>query len=191
MVLAVYSCKRTTVVDAANYIRYADNPGNGLVKEYSDAEKSLKITAQLKSPEYLAIKESDPGSFRPDSILLLAKEFEGGYHFGFTISSTTPGYDAIKGKLSPQEYLKRITYMSGEIKNDFKLVAGIDTIPCSVCHYERTYNVSPDNIIMLVFAYDKAVDEDLLLIYDDKIFGINRIEFGFKNKDIKNAPKLL
>lgn len=189
--LTVVSCKRTTVVDAANYIKYVDNPDNGLIMTYTNDEKHLKITAQYKTPEYLAIKEIGTEAFQSDSILNLAAGFEGGYHFDFNVSSTELGYDAIKGKLAPKEYLERITYMSGAIRNDFKLVIGMDTLPCSVCHFERTYNISPDNILMLVFPYEKPLEKDLTLLYDDKIFGIGKVSLEFKNKNIKDTPKLL
>lgn len=191
VMFAVVSCQRTTVKDATEYVRYIDNPENGLIKEYSFADKGFKLMGCYKTPEYSAIKEIGPDAFNTDNFREMAKDFEGGYHFNFVISSIQSGYDAIKGKLSPNEYIDRITYMSGAIRNDFKLVAGLDTIPCSVCHFERTYNISPDNIIMLVFPYTSVVDTDLKLIYEDKIFGVGSIVMDFKNKDIKNTPKLL
>lgn len=189
--LASMSCNRISVVDGANYIKYIDNPDNGLIQEYVDKEKSLKLVSQYKTPEYLAIKEIGPTNFDSDSVLNLSKEFTGGFHFSFNILSTESGYDVIKGKLSPKEYLSRITHMSGEIKNDFKLLIGSDTIPCSICHFERTYNISPDNILMLVFPFEKTTDEDLQLLYDDKLFGIGKVSLTFNNKNIKNTPKLL
>jgi hypothetical protein len=189
--LLIVSCKKTTVVDAANYVKYVDNPENGLVQEYKNEDKALKITTRYKTPEYLAIKEIGPTAFHPDSILKLAKEFEGGYHLGFTISSMVSGYDVIKEKLSPKEYLDRVTYLSGSIRDDFKLLVGLDTVACSIAHFERNYNISPNNNFMLVFPYDKTTNEDLTLIYDDKIFGEGKLEFKIKYKNIKNTPKLL
>lgn len=185
------SCKNTTVVDAANYVKYIDNADNGLMQEYANEEKALNLKAQYKTPEYLAIKEIGVEAFHPDSIMTLAKEFEGGYHFNFTISSSVSGYDVIKEKLSPSDYLKRVTYLTGEIRKDFKLLVGIDTIPCTICHYERNYNISPDNVFILVFPHEQKTEEDLTLLYDDKLFNQGIIEFKFKNKNIKNTPKLL
>lgn len=185
------SCENTTVVDAVNYIKYIDNTENGLVQEYANEEKALKLKAQYKTPEYLAIKEIGVEAFHPDSIVTLAKEFDGGYHFNFTISSSVSGYDVIKEKLSPSDYLKRITYLTGEIRKDFKLVSGLDTLPCVVCHYERNYNISPNNVFILVFPYQQKTESDLTLLYDDKLFNQGIVEFKFKNKNIKNTPKLL
>ena len=191
ILLIVTGCKKVSVVDAANYVKYVDNPDNGLIQEYKNEDKALQITTQYKPTEYLAIKEIGPTAFHPDSILTLAKEFEGGHHFGFTISSLQSGYDVIKEKLSPKAYLDRVTYLTGAIRNDFKLLVGLDTVPCTIAHYERNYNISPNNNFMLVCPYSGVTDEDLTLIYDDKIFGEGKLEFTIKNKNIKNTPKLL
>lgn len=190
-VIFCLSCNKVSVVDAASYVKYVNNRDNGLIQEYENEDKALKITTKYKPAEYLAIKEIGPEAFHPDSILTLAKEFKGGYHLGFTISSTQTGYDVIKEKLSPKEYLKRVTYLTGEIRNDFKLLVGLDTVPCSIAHYERNYNISPNNNFMLVFPKDKTLKEDLVLIYDDKVFGEGKLEFRIKYKNIKNIPKLL
>lgn len=189
--LLAAACKKTTVVDAANFIRYVDAIDNGLIQEYKNDNKGLKISAQYKPAVYLAIKELGPDAFHPDTIMSLAQEFQGGYHFSLTVSSTVSGYDVIKEKLSPNDYLKRITYLTGEIRNDFKLLAGLDTIPCAVAHYERNYNISPDNKFLLVFPYSEKSNEDLTLIYDDKVFGEGKLEFRIKNRNIKKIPKLL
>ncbi|HYG14780.1 MAG TPA: hypothetical protein VEC12_03435 [Bacteroidia bacterium] len=190
--IVLNSCKKSAkVTDAVSYLRYIENKDNGLVKEYKNEEMGLQIKVQYKSPVYMAIKEFDTDNFQYDSMAVLAQEYDGAYHFGFKISSAVNGYDVIKAKLPPKEYLDRITYLSTEVSKDFKLVLGLDTLPCSICHFERTFNISPHNEFILVFPGRITSEENAKLIYDDKIFGIGKLEFDFKRKHFKNIPDLI
>lgn len=192
LIILLTSCRKTAkVTDAVSYLKYIENKDNGLVKEYKNEELGLQISVQYKSPVYMAIKEFDTENFRYDSMTAIAGEYDGAYHFGFKISSAVNGYDVIKAKLAPKEYLDRITYLSTDVSKDFKLVMGLDTLPCAICHFERTFNITPHNEFMLVFPGNTKSKENIKLIYDDKTFGIGKLEFDFKRKHFLNIPDLI
>lgn len=72
-----------------------------------------------------------------------------------------------------------ISYLSFSIFNDFSVITSQgDTIPAEYSLYERNYHVAPyERVIVSFTGVDQ--DEQLQLIYNDKLFGKGEMDFTF------------
>ncbi|MFP9099827.1 hypothetical protein ACLI09_12295 [Flavobacterium sp. RHBU_24] len=93
--------------------------------------------------------------------------------------------DLLKDEKARLDYESAIKYMSFNIKDDFYLVtASHDTIRSEGVLFERTFNVSPSNKLLIFFSGVKA-NQPVQLVYDDKLFGKGVLKFNFKEKITK------
>lgn len=91
--------------------------------------------------------------------------------------------DLIKKNISTNEaYNERLSYLINGIQNDFQLISGIDTIDCSIHHFERGYGINPTITITVAFEKPKK-DEELTFIYTDQLFNAGRIKYRFDPED--------
>jgi hypothetical protein len=115
----------------------------------------------------------------------------------FRISTPNLKSELLKAGISSlEEYNQRILYCSFQMQNDLKLLDGRDTLNCELFHFERVYNLAPYATFSLGFPLGKMECNgkqinDKTLIYDDKMFGVGRINLTIKGKDIENIPHLL
>jgi hypothetical protein len=72
------------------------------------------------------------------------------------------------------------------------MVSGLDTFPCIISHFERSFDISKDGNVMIGFSTDgiSSIDDDILLVIHDKIFNKGILKFHYKNSIFKSIPKL-
>lgn len=92
--------------------------------------------------------------------------------------------DILEEKYTGVNYQKSVSYFSFMIKNDFKVVVGKDTIPCSNVVFERSYKLAPYQKLMLYFS-GISPKEEMQLIYDDHLFKQGVFKFKMKERPIK------
>ncbi len=93
--------------------------------------------------------------------------------------------DLLKEKYTNREYKESVEYMSFSIQKDFLAVTSKnDTVQCSGVLFERNFNVSPDNKVMLFFSGIDANDK-IQLVYRDNLFKKGTLKFRFKEPIIK------
>ncbi len=83
----------------------------------------------------------------------------------------------------------RVAYYSFGMQKDICLtLAGKDTVPCTVYHYERNYGVSPQNHFMLGFPASRV--KDAVLVYDNHLLATGPVKFALKEQDLLYHPKI-
>lgn len=88
-------------------------------------------------------------------------------------------------KLSKEKTL----YLDFDMQNDFSLVKGKDSILPAIC--QRIQNGRSNSYeYMLGFEKKENRDQDFILVYHDKIFGIGTVAFVYNADDIKKIPTL-
>jgi hypothetical protein len=172
------------------YMQWVKSEQNGLriSKEISD----YKFTLQYKPVEFEALLHlGDKPVAKPqfDSLTATIKDVQ---FFTFCINTPDKKDPARAISLNEADYNQRLNYLMFEMQNDFYLVDGKDTLPCLFYHYERNFDVSPDNNILLGFERDTLQKEigDKTLIYDDKILETGPVILTVKSQDIKSVPTL-
>ncbi|MCH4829692.1 hypothetical protein BWK60_03665 [Flavobacterium covae] len=80
-------------------------------------------------------------------------------------------------------YEEGLKYLAFGIDQDFYVVTSKkDTIPCAGVNYERTYKITPYQKILLYFSGIQP-DEEVQLIYKDKLFKKGTLKFKFNSAD--------
>src|SRR5690606_29244167 len=93
--------------------------------------------------------------------------------------------DLLQSEYTGLDYDKSVNYMANTIMHDFLLVTeSKDTIRCSGVHFERHFNVSPINRILLYFDGINPT-ENIQLIYQDKLFQQGIFKFTFNETPFK------
>ena len=106
------------------------------------------------------------------------KQEEGDVYLQFMIRLEKPGFTADS---------KTVNYLDFEMQNDFMLVVGTsDTVLPQLVHRVATGKKDQFEYIV-VFNQGPVIrsqNEDVVIVYDDKIFGLGKEIFAFKKRDI-------
>lgn len=93
--------------------------------------------------------------------------------------------DLLKEEYTDLDYESSVKYMSFYIENDFKIVTqSADTIQCAGITFERNFKVAPFKRLLLHFG-NVPEDENIQLVYDDRLFGRGFIKFQFNETPIQ------
>lgn len=93
--------------------------------------------------------------------------------------------DLLHQKFTHSDFETTIKYLSFSIGNDFCVVTTKhDTIKCSGAIYERQFKLSPTQKIILFFSGINQ-NEQIQLIYNDRLFNQDIIKFQFSDKPTK------
>lgn len=85
-----------------------------------------------------------------------------------------------------QEYSDRIEYYSFIIQENIFLVDEKDTLPCTICHFERNYGLSPFINISVAFKNTNGTSKSF--VYNDNILNTGKVVL---NINIKELPHLI
>src|SRR5256885_770874 len=80
---------------------------------------------------------------------------------------------------SDEEYSDRVNYCAFKFQNDISLYDGKDSIPCSLFHFERAFDIVPYGKFILGFAKSNHPENAETFIVYDKIFHKGLIKFTF------------
>lgn len=93
--------------------------------------------------------------------------------------------DVLKSDYTEKDYTSSVEYMAFKIKNDFVVETNSGkTIKCSGVTFERNFNIAPFKRIMLFFS-GIPENDNIKLIYEDKLYRNGLFKFNFKETPIK------
>lgn len=184
----VSSSSSAKVASPAEYISFIENEENGL-RVTKEIER-IRFTLQYK-PLDLAVLSELKGKSKDEKLFRKTrKEFEGMQYFNFRVESST-GPDLLKFDGTIDDGTK-MNYLAFEMQKDLFLVDGLDTLPCRIFHYERTYNIAPYSDFILAFEESaKNNKHDKTLIFEDRLFNTGTIKLKIRREDILNVPTLI
>ncbi len=176
-------------LDAKDYLRWVENAENGMVKETSLGGFDFRL--QHKPLEYIALQEER--TLKPTTGLIRKFRTERGglYYFNFRIASKTGQPILETGKNSKKEYHRRNDYFTSEMQHDLFLVAGKDTISCTLYHFEHNHGLAPYNNMVVAFAKNSEETQDLQFVYADKVLGVGPVKITLKKSAFDHLPKLM
>ena len=173
----------------SEYIRWVNNTENGLVK-VKETNKT-KLTCSYTPVEYVVLKQFKKGRIDTAIYNEEINAINNMHHFILKFENHD-GTNLIKDVYSTKEsFQQKSMYLSYDIKSDLKLVLGVDTSICALNHHERTYGNTPYEQILLSFPKLKPEVNELTLVFDDRVFGFNRVKFFFSIDDLKDVPNVL
>jgi len=171
-------------------IRWVQNPENGLRKE--KIIDDLVFHAQYKPHEYIVCLEERKSEIADSVLAKKVNELSDMQYFDLKIVLKNEQGELLKHNLNSQDqYDKRVNYFSFNMQQDIQLVEGNDTIPCSLFHFERAYDVTPFSTFLLGFEKSSSSNQhDKTLIVYDKTFNKGLIKFTFKKEELQKLPKI-
>lgn len=167
------------------FIKQVNDEAGAFNSKHSFESKNLLLNTVFKPAEFNALMDLDGDTDYRNRFRQITEEQEASLRFDFRISCLDPSYDIIKDTLPPDLYIERIEYLTSAMKDDISLVMGTDTLMPNFFHFERTYNIMPYNNFLLGFDLPRdEVRDDIKILYDDKLFGVGRVEFEFDKNTI-------
>src|SRR5690606_23048240 len=96
-------------------------------------------------------------------------------HFNFRIESNATPLQ--HGNPSKEAYFQRLSYLTFDIEQDFRLLEGQDTLYPATFQFVQNYSLAPYIDYVISFKRKnstKSVKEEIYFIYDDKVFGVGK-----------------
>lgn len=174
----------------ANYVKWVEDPKNGLRKEKEI--KDIIFSLLYQPAEYIICEDRKKESISSEELKKELDDHSELEYYNLKIGAKDAGSELLKYKLSNGgEYTKRVDYYAFKFEKDIELVAGDDTIPCSIFHFERAFDVAPYSSFLIGFKIPaKCKNKDRTIIIEDKIFNKGIVKFLFSEKRINKLPKL-
>ncbi len=164
---------------------WVNDANNGLIK--TETFGKVKYTIAYRPSDYnkaKALLENDSLSLKNSQIV----------HHSFIIKM-----EPVDGKTQvltidaaeKQEPFQRINYYLSEAQQYLQLIEGKDTLPTSNYIYERYYNLSPTQNMVVGFDQKHPLgSNELTFILEDKIFSTGKIAYNFSSTTLQNIPIL-
>lgn len=93
--------------------------------------------------------------------------------------------DVLKSDYTNRDYTSSVKYMAFKIKGDYHVITSSgDTIKCSGVTFERNFKLAPFKRVLLFFSGIPENDE-IKLVYEDKLYGNGIFKFRFDETPIK------
>lgn len=193
------SCAGNRIYSIADYLKWLNEPSNGLVKIRS--VNGIEIKMKYLPAEYQAWKEisNEPGYSvsQRDSILNLYRN-----SLSFLFSIGPDEKNGVEGDImfnsveNYSQYKERVYDMNFFFGEKITLKAGEKEYKPVLTSMENIYGIGPSRNIILVFVPAEKEDnnmkesDQLQLEYEDDTYALGTNRFVFSRKDINNAPRI-
>ena len=188
--------KEPGTIEVAEYMQWIENEDNGL--RVSKTVGNFEFNLQYKPLEYIVLLDKRKEEVSEEELNEGKREFEGLEYYTLSIGSNDKQTGMLKTKLNrSQSHDDRIAYFSYEMQKDLSLIVGVDTLPCTLFHFERTYSLKSNNNFVLAFeipdklksaSQSKALNRTL--IYNDRALNTGSVKLKIAGEDLNNIPKL-
>lgn len=151
--------------------------------DYGDSSFSALVYTQYKNEINFSIAKIPNDYFLQQSSLedIDSLEFEDVFIYELIAEDTS---DLMKTK-SNLEYDKVVRHMSQQIFEDFEAVnTKGQRIPCQGVSHERTFNIRPQERLILYFKRNNNYPIEKI-IYTDRLYGAGQVVHTLKEQNIK------
>lgn len=171
-----YSCKKTLSKEELR--TYILDPENGLCRE--------KTISGLKF-QLVYFPASLSQSYNSNSKNSGTSDYD---YFILKIKSGQQNRSPLKTRSkSEKEYMNRLYYAQTQMKNDFIVRCGEKKYPCLSLEYEDDHNLAGEMKVIIAFRKMHS-ENDIVIEYEDNLFGQGIINFKFNNRTLTNIPDL-
>lgn len=186
----VYGCKKN-FLPPKEYYNYVINEKNGLKKIKKVDEFIFDL--QFEPLDFKIVKQLKKEQINISEYNKLLKEMEGMQYYILKIKVANATESILKYQLqSEEDYQNRLAYFSFNFQSALYLEEDKRQIPCSLFHFERMYDLTPERVFVLGFEQStKSLYSDKTFVIDSDFFSAGKIKIKIKGNDIKATPKLL
>jgi hypothetical protein len=186
--LLLFQACRQDALAPTEYRGWVENESNGLkvVKPVGD----LVFTLQHCPVDYLVLREQDQAP-SPEVLADRRKALQGAEYYHLRIGLKNRSDVMQYGNASPEDLIRRSDALNFAFQQSLYLLAGSDTLPCTVYQFENSYGLSPDITINLGFATEaKHAGQSRQLFIDEQLFGTGPLYIHIDEKAIQSTPLL-
>lgn len=183
-ILFLFGCGKKRL-NQSDYLRFINSEESGLVqkKEFNN----VIYKAKVHLPEMIsAAAEENLTKAKFDSNMAY-------YHnkINFIFIMEDNGSTKVRNAMFDKEkYGTILSYANTELKNDFKLLIGNDTLYCGLVHLETANSIQPVIRMTVGFSGVDSSAKSLTLIYNDNIFSNGPIKFYYSHETLNNLPEI-
>ena len=171
------------------FVSWVRDPENGFLRTKQIDE--FEFSVQYKPYEYITCLEERKENIEAEIVKNKTEELKGMTYFDLIISAGGNNGELLKYKLPKNsDYPNRIDYYSFNFQKDIFLVQNNDTIPCSMFHFERTFDIAPYAKFLLAFPVTDSKSKEATVLFYDKIFDKGMIKISFDKQALSKVPKL-
>ena len=175
----------------SDLVKYVRQPDNGLLR--TKQLNQVKIALQYKPIPFLIANELRRNTIHEEEYEQRYKELEGSQYYNLQISMPgMQGQNLVNYQVnSEEERQQRLYYLSFGLQNDIRLIEGGDTLRPILCHFERSYDMTPHRTFVLAFSQktEKQFD-DKTFILDSPVLGTGPLKLNIKGAALQNIPDL-
>ena len=183
-----WSCGNVKLNTFKEYKNWVNNPDNGLIKNRH--VKGLTFKVYYRPADYQLLKEVDDSKvYSTEELNKLRESVRGSEYFMMTVSAENTNLnegDIASNSATSSEYLEKMEELSFGMENRLRLIVEGDTLSPLLFHHERGYELAHSQNYLIAFSNNSnKLQKDMTFVYDDKIFGVNKLKFKFeieKNK---------
>ncbi|MDP1801743.1 MAG: hypothetical protein Q8L81_10345 [Bacteroidota bacterium] len=189
LIFATCACNKKKSLASDDYIKYLNSKDGGLInlKEFND----IVFKAKIQTPEMIALSYSSGSEMNQIKYKKDLQDHKGQINFIVLIEDANSNKKVKEAVVTKETYGQILAYGNTGLKDDFKLIQGVDTIYCSLVIVEPANSLQPIVRIALSFSGVNSLSEsDLTLIYNDKIFNQGPIKFNYSKSTFQNIPDL-
>ena len=191
LLIWIFSACSNKALAPRDYISWVNNPKNGL--KVNEDVGDFIFCLQFEPLPYVALREQYKGLTTQKEIDKMIDERKDFQYFTLAIESSDKKTDILKKDIgSKGDYYARIQYFSYMMQQDLSLVDGTETLPCMLFQFQRDYNMTPFQTFILGFPKSAKSQkiQDKVLVYQDKVLGLKKVEIKIAASDIEKLPKL-
>lgn len=182
----VFSCDEASLSPERYGQWITDNQGQ-LTAQATQKDFSYRLS--YLPADWLAVREA--GTESNGRLARTRNEYAGLEYFRLRIALQSGQGDVLQFKAgNTDEYYQRVEYYSFGFQNDIHLLAGRDTLPCRLFHFERNYGAAPYLDFMIGFETTPGNNFDRTVIVQDRVFSDSLLNLTIPNETIQRIPIL-
>lgn len=192
VMLLLNACSKKKELSKEDYLHQITEPSGSI--SVSQDFKDISFTAKYRPLEEMVLFNLKDSALTKESFDTISAKYSDMHYFTFTIISNQDKEIIAHNNTNQNDYFMNLDYLVNSIQNDFYLLDGKDTLPCSMCHYERNYGISSKNNLNLAFEKKQKTVRpvnEMTLVYEDKMFQVGAVKFHFEKETIENLPELI
>lgn len=188
--LSLYLLSCSKPLEPTQYIQWIEDPENGLLQRIE--REGVTYGLQYTPSEYLVLQSSENENLSVESVEEGKKNYESHLHFTLRIRPEKGKAMSLPAtSLNSGEPTDEAAYLLSGFTEDIYIKAGSDSLPCLMSHLEQSFGASPDYTFQLMFPKPRDFPrEDLVIVFNDRLFKGETITFDFPSSSIKSTPTL-
>lgn len=179
----------TKPLEPKEYLAWCENEEHGL-RASADAPQA-RYTLQYRPSEYSVLRQMHISPQNKEAFKAAQEQLDpNGDHYTLTIRGSSQAEPMREGLADATSYFERTAYYSLDFERDLVMTQGRDTLQCLFAHTERSFGISPDLNIVLVFPKADPSGSPTCLHVNDRALGNVNVELKLDPAVRSRVPAL-